>query len=170
MPAPGAGLKNGPRFNVINKELHSQFVLTTGIQIPYDTFVTIINTSNEVIRRMCTTNIQGFKMPESLGYIAVTRYQPKPGARSIDWKRTRELGTRVYHTNFHSFGYKPKISWYMDTLVSCSNMNIYKFVPDRNFSRGVSAAVTAGKTYNELSYEHFKTKKIRLSKNISDGL
>ncbi len=170
MPAKNASLKNGPRFNVINKELHKQFILTTGINIPLKTFVSIINTSNEVIRRICTNNAQGFKLPETLGYIAVTRYQPKPGSRSIDWKKSRELGVRVYHTNFHSFGYKPKITWYADTLASCKNLNIYKFVPDRHFSRGVSAQVFAGKTYNELNYEHFKVKKIRLSKNISNGI
>lgn len=169
MPAPGSTLRNGPRHNIVDRAFHKRFVELSGIDIPYTDFVNIINTSNLVIRRIAANNTEGFKLPETLGYIATTRYTPKAGKRSIDWQRSKQAGVRVYHANFHSFGYKPKITWYTDTLAKCRNMNIYKFVPDRMFSRTVSALVKAGKTYNEFNYEHFKVKKLRLSKITQDG-
>lgn len=169
MPAPGSTLRNGPRHNIVDRAFYKRFVEMTEVEISYDDFVNVINTSNLAIRRICSTNTQGFKMPESLGYVATTRYKPKIGTRSIDWKKSKDAGVRVYHTNFHSFGYKPKIMWYADTLARCRNLNIYKFVPDRIFSRTVSGLVKAGKIYNEFKYEHFKVKKIRLTKTPQDG-
>lgn len=164
MPARNSGLKNGPRHNIVDKAFYKQFVEATRVKISYEDFVNTINTSNEIIRRIMVNNPQGFKFPESLGYGCVTRYKPKTGTRSIDWQKSKEAGVRVYHTNFHSFGYKPRIMWYADSLARCRNLSIYKFVPDRSLSRGVSSEMKTGKVYNEYNYEHFKAKKIRLGK------
>lgn len=114
---------------------------------------------------MCINNPQGFKLPESLGYISVTRYKPKPGERVIDWKNSKALGTRVYHTNLNTFGYMARIGWYADVLAHCRNLNIYKFVPERPFSRGLAKAIKSGKIYNEQSYNTFKSRKIKLRKS-----
>lgn len=164
MPVKNAGLRNGPRFNIVNKELHRRFCDATGIDISYTDFTRIIYTSNSVIRRIFIENTQGFKFPESLGIGCVTRYKPKISSRSIDWQKSKEHGVKVYHTNFHSFGYKPRIMWYADSLARCKYMSIYKFIPDRSLSRGVSIQMKVGKIYNEYGYGHFKAKKIRLGK------
>lgn len=164
MPAKNSTLKNGPRHNMIDQKFHKRFCRETGVDVPYKTFVSIIHTSNELIRNSITTNPQGFKFPESMGYACVTRYKPKVGTRSIDWKKSRELGVKVYHTNMHSFGYKPRIGWYTDRLAQCRNLSIYKFVPERTLFRGVSGEMMKGKIYNEYNYDHFKSKKIRLGK------
>lgn len=164
MPAKNSGLKNGPRHNIVDPKFHRRFCQETGLKISYSDFTDIIHTSNEVIKQMIIDNPQGFRFPENMGLGCVTRYKPKAGKRSIDWKRSQELGTRVYHTNMHSFGYKPRIGWYAERLSRCRNLNIYKFVPERSLFRGVSHEVMKGKTYNEYNYEHFKVTKIRLGK------
>jgi len=164
MPAKSTGLKNGPRHNIVTPAFHKRFCDETGLDVSYNDFTNVINTSNDVIRRILITNPQGFKFPETLGYGCVTRYKPKIGKRSIDWQKTKEVGQLVYHTNFHSFGYKPRIMWYADTLARCKNLSIYKFVPSRVFSRSVANEMKEGKTYNEYNYEHFKSNTIRLGK------
>lgn len=170
MPAKNSTLKNGPRYVTCTKELYKRFIEETKQQITYKEFTTIINTSNEVIKNICLNNTQGFKMPENLGHMAISRYKPKIGVRSIDWKRSKETGVRVYHTNFHSFGYKARISWYIDSLSKCGNLEVYKFIPERFFSREVATYILAGKVYNELCYDDLRVTKIRLSKTIRDGI
>ena len=170
MGAKNSQLRNGPRHNIVCKELYNRFILSTKDNISYNQFVSIINYSNNKIKDIIISNIQGFKLPEQLGYIGVTMYKPKPGKHKIDWQKTKLAGTKVYYTNFHSYEWIPRTSWYTDSLSSCRNLNVYKYIPDRAFTRQLAKGVLEGKMYNELKLDYFKVKKIRLSKNIVDGI
>jgi hypothetical protein len=163
MPAKGSNLKNGKRHNIVDKAFYRQFKRETGIEITYTEFVLIINTSNKAIQDKVINNISGFKLPESMGYLAVTRYKPKTGTRSIDWNKTKQTGSLCYHTNFHSNGYRPRILWLTDRLSSCRFISTYKFQSDRALSRGVSKQVFEGKIYNEFTYDDFKFRKIKIN-------
>lgn len=165
MPVKGSSLKQGPRYNTLNRTLWKRFVDTTGTQISYALFSQIINDSLDFMRERLVHNISGFKMPEYMGYAAVTQYRPSKPKRLIDWAKTREHNVKVYHTNFHSLGYMPRINWLTAELSACKFLNVYKFIPDRKFVRGVSAQMLDGKSYNTYDYEHFKSKKIKLNIN-----
>lgn len=163
MPVKGTTLKNGPRHNFLNRDLWKRFTDATGRSIPYDQFIKIVTLSSELIGERIGNNISGFKFPESMGYSVVTRYKPKRTQRNIDWKKTKELGTKVYHTNFHSFGYMPRIVWLTNRLSTCKFIDIYKFTAGRKLSRLVSTNMKSGKIYNEYSYDHFRARKIKIN-------
>lgn len=166
MPAKGSSLRHGNRHNVMGIKLHKRFMEATGISVSYSDFTSVIQESNILIRDIILNNPQGFKVPDMLGNLAVTKYKSKASTRIIDWGKTNKTGVRVYHNNFHTFGYKMRIQWYADTLAKCRNINIYKFIPDRLFARELAKSIFSGKSYNEFSYEYFKTKKIRIGRII----
>jgi hypothetical protein len=83
--------------------------------------------------------------------------------KQIDWKKTKEHNTIVYHTNFHSFGYKARVLWLTDKLSSCKNINVYKLTAERKMVRKLSKNLFDGKVYTEYKYDDFKTRKIRIN-------
>lgn len=165
MPAKGATLQNGPRFNPINRENWERFQQDSGIQVDYQTWVKIILAGNAQYAHQIQHNAMGVKFPEYMGHAGTTRYKPKLGTRRIDWEKTNKLGYRVYHTNFHSEGYEARIVWLTDAESTCRFLGVYKLVPDRQLSRGTAPLIKAGKVYNELTQEHFRTGKIRIKIN-----
>ena len=53
-------------------------------------------------------------MPYGLGYLAVTKYEPKTytsKSLSIDYKSSKEEGKTIYYLNEHSNGYKFRLYW-----------------------------------------------------------
>lgn len=165
MPAKGIGLVHGNRFNVITRQFWKNYVESSGIEITFEQFKAVINKSNEKIKSLIVSNVGGYKMNESLGYIVVKRYKPKPGERSVDYAKSKQAGCLVYHTNFHSYGYKGRIMWLTNKISTCKYIGVYKFVAARDFSRSVSEQLKAGKVYNEYSYDYFKAKQIRVNVN-----
>ncbi len=166
MPAAGTSLTHGPRHNVVDRTLWKEYMKSTGNNVSYEMFTKIIFLSGDKIRERGVNNISGYKLSEGMGYLVTTRYKPKLGTKSLDYKKTRELGCKVFHTNFHSFGYKPRIMWLTSDLAICKHLSIYKFMPERKFSRAVAKNVLEGKVYNEYTYDHFRSRKIRLSLDI----
>lgn len=164
MPIRGT-LKTGPRYNFLNLKFYKQFLKDTGSTLSYKQFVEIIDRSNRKIKDKILNNTEGFKMPEVLGYMAISRYKPKPGTRKIDFGRSQQLGHTVYHTNFHSYGYDARVQWYTYQIAQCKNVEIYKFLPDKEFQSLKSDKLLQGKIYNEFKYEHFKLKKIKIRLN-----
>lgn len=161
MPTKGTTLKTGERLTIVTPKFHRHFQRETGLEIDYATFAKIIATCNEVSSIKVLDNTSGFKLPENMGYLAVTRYKSKK--RSVDFKKTKEIGQTVYHTNFHSYGYKSRIQWFSSQIVRCKFHQIYKFIPERKVSRELGERMKKGKVYNEFNYSHFKLKKIRLN-------
>lgn len=164
MPLRGT-LKTGPRHNFLNLRFYNQFIKDTGSNLTYKQFVDIIDSSCRKMKNKIIDNTEGFKMPEVLGYMATSRYKPKPGTRRVDFGKSQQLGFTVYHTNFHSFGYNARIQWYTYQIAQCRNIEIYKFVPDKEFQALKSNRLIEGKVYNEFRYEHFKLKKIKIRLN-----
>jgi len=162
MPVKNGGLKNGDRINIIDRSLWKRFQEKYGLELPYNQFVTIIKASSARIKDKVTNNVNGFKLPETMGYQAVTRYKNK-NKYIVDWGSTTKEGTTIYYTNFHSSGYQARIVWLTDRLSNCKYVNIYKFVPDRLFVRGISDSIKKGKIYNEHTYAEFKSKMIRIN-------
>lgn len=162
MPAKGTKLRTGDRLRLVNQTLYRRFKKENPeTDISYLTFSTIINECNETSAIKVLDNISGYKMPEQMGYLAVTKFKPK--RRQVDFNKTKQIGQTVYHTNFHSFGYSPHIQWFSSQITKCKFHQIYKFKPETKFSRGAAARMKAGKSYNEFNYTHFKKKKLRIN-------
>lgn len=162
MPTKGTSLKTGDRLRLVTPKFYRHFKKKyPDIDISYVEFSDIINTCNEISALKVLDNTSGFKMPANMGYLAVTRY--KSSKRPIDFKRTKEVGKTIYHTNFHSYGYMNRILWFSSQITKCKFHQIYKFLPERKVSRELAKRSLTGKVYNEFDYSHFKTKKLRLN-------
>src|SRR5688572_19566701 len=142
MPSKNTTLENGPRFNPLNKELYNKFVETSGINIDFKTFVNIVRTTNDIIRKSVAEEEAGVKLPENLGIIVVTKY--KSAKIPLDWVNTLKFGTKVPLLNLHSFGYIHHIKW-VKVGVRCANEFIYKLQPYRILKRAVAKNVKEGK-------------------------
>lgn len=156
-------LKTGDRQNIVDYMFWSNYNKAhkdTPLEVDRTTFNKIIQESNSLIATRVADNPEGFKLPENMGYLAISRYKAKK--RAIDFNKTLQLGITCYHTNFHSYGYTGRIMWFSADLTRCKFHQIYKFVGDTNFKKNVSRNLFSGRVYNEYNYSHFKAKKIRL--------
>jgi hypothetical protein len=142
MPSKGYKRK---RNNIITEELYKSFKEENAIEIDYETFRNIILKSNGIIVDIIANEALGFKLPESMGYIVVTKY--KSNKKAIDWKNTKKYGKVIYHTNLHSFGYTSHIKWCKFSLARFKFNQIYKFEFARDFTRRVSSNTKKGMTY-----------------------
>lgn len=85
--------------------------------ISYQDYIAILKESNECIKQHILTNELGFKLPQSLGYVAVDKFKPSKRHVAVDWINTRRLGKLVPLTNMHSFGYVYKIKLYKNERI-----------------------------------------------------
>lgn len=161
MPTKGTKLRTGDRLVVVTPKFYRKFLKENeDIEITYAQFSKVIQECNDLLGVKVIDNTLGVRLPENMGYLAVTRYKSK--RRNVDYKKTKELGQTIYHTNFHSYGYNNRIQWFSNQITICKFHQIYKFIPERKVSRDLAKRSFAGKVYNEYSYQHFKNKKLRV--------
>lgn len=140
MPSKGFHYR---RNNIITKKLHKKFLLETGLDIDYQTYKNIILDSNQVIFDTIANDPAGFKLPENLGYIIVTKY--KTDKKSTDWQNSKKYKKTIYHTNLHSFGKRGHIKWSKLAIARFKFNRIYKFKACRFLARKVSHNITENK-------------------------
>lgn len=153
MPAKGYSYS---RDTVIDKELFDSFLIQYPEykdQLDYNTFKDVILESNKNIAAIIINEDNGFKLPENLGYIAVTRYKSKK--KAIDWESTHKYKKRIYHNNLHTFGFSFKIRWYKAGIAKFRNNRIYKFDSCRTLSRAVAKMAKEGRMYLEWKMADF---------------
>lgn len=170
MPAPNTTKNTGDTKNINIKSLWKNFCKENNIELDYNTFRSVIDTSNLRIQNYIINNTSGFKFPEAMGYSIISMYKPKgKGTLSIDWIKTKEVGKLVYYTNFHSNGLKGKIQWITSYLAKCRNLALYKFIPERKFMRSTAKEIQEGKFYLQKGFEQFKPfiVKVKKFKNIN---
>lgn len=128
----------------------------------------VITLSNQKIINAIVNDTTGFKLPEDLGYLAITRYKSKK--RAVDWQKSNQYGVKVYHTNFHSNGFSARVQHFFKTVSVCTNIGLYKFIPSRVLTTKKSIKLKEGKVYNEMKIEDFSTNKIKIRlKNLSNN-
>ena len=133
------------RNNVISEKFFNSIKKDSKLEIDYKTFQKIILESNSTIFDIVANEPTGFKLPEGLGYLVVTKY--KSNKKPIDWKNTHKYKKVIYLTNLHSFGYISHIKWCKFSIARFKYNEIYKFEPCRYLTRKVSANTKAGVTY-----------------------
>lgn len=144
MPAKGKGLKNGERYNPLDKKLWKQFCEKTGIEIDYFSFRDIIWTTNEMIQDAIADDNAGLELYEGLGHAVVSEY--KPIKLAPNWPQCSRLDRFIPQLNLHSLGYMYTIKWFKQGT-RVSNINVYRLEPYRILKRRVAANIKAGKKY-----------------------
>jgi hypothetical protein len=119
--------------------------------ISYDTVQEVIEASGKAIQEVISTDPEGFKLPERLGYIVVNKYPSNK--KIIDPVASKRVGRTVYYRNMHSLGYMFSIRWY--TYRDRHYNNVYKFEPCRSLSRKVSASIKNEVPFNQWQYTDF---------------
>lgn len=162
MPALGKGYKTGKRDLVIDKQFCNDLRAATGLDIDDKLIREIILDSNKEISNLVINSEDGFKLPENMGYIVVTKYKSKK--RAIDWVNSKRLKKKIFLPNLHSFGYTHHIHWFKKGLTQFAFKDVYKLVPSRLLSRGVAKSVKDGKLYDTWTSSDFWNKSKTLRK------
>lgn len=153
MPAKNTTYKSGKRNLIVDKEFCDEVREKTGLDISDKEIRKIIITSNDEIRNSIADSDDAFKLPERLGYIAVTRYKSKK--RPIDWTNTFKLKKKIPYINLHSFGYIYHIKWFKKSQSNFGLKAVYKLEPSRRLTRQVSRNALNGKIYHEWENSDF---------------
>lgn len=136
-------------------DMYEAYINTVDKDTSYDIsrqdFISMTNDYLEEVKEFILEGRSKFKMPYKLGSIDVDKLKVDLNKlRRIDWKRTSELGKRVYHLNEHSDGYDYIIMWRkIDTL---RNNHMYRYVPARNIKR------TLAKLIKDKKFDTFSVK------------
>ena len=124
--------------------------------VSYTEWCNILYTFNYAFRDYCLETGHKIKFPYGFGEFCITKYKPKrfkitPQGQEViglpvDWKRTREVGKKIYHMNFSTEGFK--FRWYWDNRQArFAKAEIWSFKPSRVSSRLI-------KHYIEQDYQH----------------
>lgn len=114
------------------------------IKLSYLDWSNIVYTFNYNIRDYCLETGNTVRLPWGFGLLGVSKKKRKkfvilPNGEekinlAIDWKKSKELGKKVYHMNFHSQGFSFKWRWFAQTA-RFKGSNIWVFKPSRISSR-----------------------------------
>lgn len=131
------------------KSIYKFYKKTYNSNIEYKQFVEIIKSCNEELIRVITEEAEIVELPYRLGKIQVSKFersynQPK-NKWKIDWKRSNELGIRVYHDQ--PFIYK--WTWKKHHSI-VKNKTGYKFIAARDSARIVPRLLATKQ------YDYFK--------------
>lgn len=128
------------------------------LDISYLQYQNIIYTFNYAYRDHALETGEKVKFPWGIGDFAITKYKPRQIKRHtvtgedvinlpIDWKKTREQGTLIYHFNHHTEGFKFAWKWFKK---SCrfKMSEIWTFKPSRISSRLIRHYINNGFQHN----------------------
>lgn len=147
-------LKTGPRKNILNVRYGQKLIKELGLKdsnlTPLDV-LDIIRKSNSEIKSLIIDNVEGVKIPQDLGYIIMNAEEQEK--RKIDYKKTKELGVKVYHLNAHGQNANP----HWENYNICKNKLIqnYRFIPCRKFNQEKSQSLKKGKIYSSVPKNYF---------------
>lgn len=155
MPAKGSKFRLGNRDYIFNKKFYDKnLVEDNKISLSFDQCKNIIETANKNISETMIEEIDGFKLPFGLGYLCISKFKPKNPA--IDWKKTKEIGKKVFHLNLHTLGYSARSYWFrIGRIGNVRFHEVFKFESYTTLSKKISKSFAAGKAYNEWTVADF---------------
>ena len=104
--------KNKHSYTIV--DIYKAYTKQYDTNVPYFCFKAIMDMFNQNVKESILNRSEVFKMPYGLGYLAVTKYEPKTYTNkslSIDYKSSKEEGKIIYYLNEHSNGYKFRLYW-----------------------------------------------------------
>jgi hypothetical protein len=162
---------SAPRFrgkttNLLNKKMHDAFIKKypkyEGLELSQ--FKKIVSTYNGLIQDAVIDNRDGVKLPESLGYVLITKCN-RPKKANTDYIASAKYGKVVNHANWDSDNYLAKICYTNYSLkYRFSDRELWSFVPVKQFKSAVAGSFP--KRYNEYIHLTENIKLYNLFKNV----
>lgn len=151
-----------PRFRaktrtVLNKKLYKAFLqkYPEHKNLDLNTFKQVVTTYNGMLWQGVINNRDGVELPESLGYILITKCD-RPKKANPDYAASAKYGKRVNHANWDSDNYLAKICYTNYSLkYRFADRELWKFQATRDFRSTVSS-----------SFAELYTNYIHLTENI----
>lgn len=154
------------RTNYISKANYKLFIVKyPDSGVTYEEYITVLKESTSTIRDHILENSLGFKLPQNLGYIAVTSFKTNKKFIAIDWVNTRRLGKVIPLTNFHSFGQAYKIMLFKNSKIK--PLIVYKMNAHRIIKRMLGKNIKAGSNvYIHIDRNYF-TKRFHIDNTLN---
>lgn len=164
-----------PRFrekhhNVLNINMYKVFIKKNPKyeNLTYEMFKDIIRVFNKKLVEGTIDNRDGIALPQSLGYLLVTKCE-SPDKPNVDYNTSKKLGTTVFFKNWDTDNYLAKICYTNYTLMYAFKERCYwKFTPHRDFKNRVTA--TFADMYNKYIFLDKKTNLCDMYKNYKTRL
>lgn len=137
---------NAPRFrrtskNILTKELFNAFKekYPKYNNLDEKVFRDIIKTFNGLIWQTTIENRDGVELPESLGFLLITKYHTNK-KENIDYANSFKYNKKIIHRNWASDNFTAKICYSNYSLkYRFADRELWSFSPVRQYSRTVSA-------------------------------
>jgi hypothetical protein len=134
-------------YNTIARTTYDKFCKANpSIKVSFRDWVKVIRSFNSQIREYIIETGHKFYLPEGFGPITIIKYKGAKSSnvngeekitRPIDWKKTRQVGKRVYIMNSHTDGYRFKWWWYqLESRIE--GFKCWAFYPSRMASRNLA--------------------------------
>ena len=68
-----------------------------------------------------------FKLPWRLGFLSITKKITHPKFRKVDWGTYHKTGEYTYFGNFHTKGYRFRVRWMRNIMISSYARNHFRF-------------------------------------------
>lgn len=126
------------------REMYKHFKSYSKTKISYKDYSIIIKACNKEIVKVVVSEAKLFEMPYRLGAIQISKYERVFSKDSTKWatdyKRSKELGYRVYHDQpfIYKWNWKKKKAIFI-------NKTGYKFTANRKAKRLVTHTLTTTK-------------------------
>lgn len=156
-------------YRMVSKESYEIFVKKNPtIKLDYPTWKAIIYEYNYSFRDEILESGLKSKLPWGVGEFAVKKVKLKKIVNydgkdriqlPVDWKKSKEMGKKIYHFNYHTEGYRFAYKWFIDSA-RFKNSNLFVFKPYRDSSRLIARYIEKGYGKKYLEWESFN-KKIR---------
>jgi nucleoid DNA-binding protein len=144
-------------------ECHKDFCKKNPNQkISYDDFKRIIYGFNQMFIEHILETGEKIKLPAGIGEFSIEKKKKKKikiinGKEvinlSIDWKKTKEKGKRIYNFNYHTEGYLFGWKWFRKSARFKSS-ELFFFKPARNTSRLLNHYLRVDEKYQHI-YAHW---------------
>jgi len=162
---------SAPRFRtkttyLLNKDLFKAFIekYPHYKDLDLNLFKEIVHTYNGNLREGAIENRDGVKLPESLGYILITKCD-KPKGTNTDYAASAKYGKKVNHANWDSDNYLAKICYTNYSLkYRFSDRELWGFSPVKQFKSAVAGSFP--ELYNNYIHLNENTKLSKLFKNV----
>lgn len=136
------------------------------IKINYDTWKSIIYRFNYSFRDHLLESAEKAKLPWGFGEFAVKKIKSKKVVNwngkdviklPVDWKKSKEMGKKIYHFNYHTEGYRFAYKWFIGTA-RFKNSNLFVFKAYRTSSRKIKEYIEKGYDKKYLEWDSFHKK------------
>lgn len=132
-----------------SKQRYQEFLKENNIsekELSFDKFSKNLEVCNWMFIEYALRTGEKISLPYGFGPIVVTKkkyktFKEKDGKKyvnlKVNWKKTKEVGKKVYHTNEHTDGYNFRWMWFPGEA-KLPLSDIYMFKPGRYMSRAIN--------------------------------